>query len=78
MSSKELIEREKKTIFAKVIVANNPIFTIEEITLFFGLFNLYADQRRECNLLDIVGTAKTLGFDKKHAIVYEAISSMAQ
>ena len=77
MIKKELIEKEKKTIFAKDIVVKNPNFTVEEIGVFFELFNLYADQRRQCNLLDIVGTAKTLGFDKKHAIVYEAMVAIA-
>lgn len=45
--------------------------------MFFELFNLYADERREANVSDIISTAKTLGFDKKHALVYEAISQIA-
>lgn len=77
MSKKEVIERERKALWEKDIVVRNPNFTLEEIGAFFQLFNLYADQRRECNILDIVGTAKTLGFDKKHPIVYEALVGIA-
>ena len=77
MSRKEIIEKERKALWSKDIVLKNPNFTQDEIVAFFELFNLYADQRRECNMLDIVGTAKTLGFDKKHSIVYEAMVGIA-
>ena len=78
MSKAENIEKEKKTIFAKDIVTKNPVFSVDQITMFFNLFNLYADNRRECNVADIITTAKTLGFDKKHAIVYEGMAQIAQ
>lgn len=64
-------------MFAKDIVQNNPIFTEQEIEAFFHLFNLYADERREANMADIVNTARTLGFEKKHPMVYLAMSDMA-
>lgn len=43
---REAIEKERATVFAKDIVTNNPIFTVEEIKVFFELFNSYADERR--------------------------------
>lgn len=40
---REAIEKERIAVFAKDIVTNNPIFSIEEIKVFFELFNFYAD-----------------------------------
>ena len=46
MSKKEIIDKERKTMWTKDIVLKNPNFTQDEIVAFFELFNLYADQRR--------------------------------
>lgn len=77
MSRRDNIEKDRVAVFGKDIVTKNPIFSLEQIKMFFELFNLYADERREANVSDIVSTAKTLGFDKKHALVYEAMSQIA-
>lgn len=74
---REAIEKDKQTVFAKDIVTKNPLFSIEEIKVFFQLFNLYADNRREANISDLVSTAKTLGFEKRHTLVYNALSQIA-
>jgi hypothetical protein len=63
---KAIIEDERKRIFAKPIVTQNPSFEIQQIEDFFTLFNLYADSRRQADVREIVSTAKTLGFDKSH------------
>lgn len=40
------------------------------------MFNLYCDNRRQCDVSDIMNTARTLGFDKKYKIIFEALSSV--
>lgn len=43
---KENIEKDREAVFKKDIVNKNPIFSKEDIEVFFQLFNLYADERR--------------------------------
>jgi len=40
------------------------------------MFNLYCDNRRQCDIADILNTAKTLGFDKKYKIIYDALHNI--
>jgi len=40
------------------------------------MFNLYCDNRRQCDVADILNTAKTLGFDKKYKIIYDALAAV--
>ena len=41
------------------------------------MFSLYADPRqRRADVRDILLTAKTLGLDQKHAIVYHAVQEI--
>ena len=40
------------------------------------MFGLYCDARRQCDISDILNTARTLGFDKKYKIVYGAIADI--
>jgi hypothetical protein len=47
---KVIIEEEKKKIFAKPIVAQNPTFELAQIEDFYTLFNLYADNRRQADI----------------------------
>jgi len=42
------------------------------------MFNLYCDNRRQCDVQDILNTAKTLGFDKNYRVVYDALILIAQ
>lgn len=70
---KTIIEEERKKIFAKPIVAQNPTFELSQIEDFFTLFNLYADNRRQADIREIVTTAKTLGYDKSHEFIYHAL-----
>ena len=37
------------------------------------MFNLYCDNRRQCDVSDILNTARTLGFDKKYSIIFKAL-----
>lgn len=37
------------------------------------MFNLYCDPKRQCDIADILNTARTLGFDRKYKIIYQAI-----
>jgi hypothetical protein len=39
---------------------------------------LYCDYRRECDVQDILNTAKTLGFEKNYPIVYDALLLITQ
>lgn len=41
------------------------------------MFNLYCDNHRQCDVSDILNTARTLGFDRKFRIVYDAIAGVA-
>ena len=41
------------------------------------MFGLYCDARRQCDISDILNTARTLGFDKKYKIVYGALGDIA-
>lgn len=40
------------------------------------MFNLYCDNRRHCDVSDILNTARTLGFDKKFKLIFEGISAV--
>jgi hypothetical protein len=42
------------------------------------MFNLYCDNHRQCDVSDILNTAKTLGFDKKYKIIFEALASVSK
>jgi Ca2+-binding EF-hand superfamily protein len=75
---RDAIERDRTSVFSKDIVTKNPLFSVEEIRIFFELFNSYANERREVNMKDLMATAKTLGFEKRHPVVYEAISQIAK
>ena len=74
---KTIIDAERKAIFAKPIVTANPTFDLAQIEDFFALFNLYADVRRQADVREIVGTAKTLGYDKSHEFIFRALVNMA-
>lgn len=73
---KEMIEKEKKTLYLKDIVTKNPIFTKEHVDEFFEMFNLYCDPKRQCDVADILNTARTLGFDRKYKIIYRALGEI--
>lgn len=77
-SRKELAQKDRKTIFTRDIVTKNPIFSKEHCEDFFEMFNLYCDNRRQCDVSDILNTARTLGFDKKYKIIFEALSSVSK
>ncbi len=77
-SRKELAEKDKKAVFSREIVTKNPIFTKEHCEDFFEMFNLYCDNRRQCDVSDILNTAKTLGFDKKYRIIFEALDTVSK
>lgn len=62
----------------KDIVTKNPVFAKEHIDEFFEMFNLYCDPKRQCDVADILNTARTLGFDRKYKIIYNALASIAQ
>lgn len=74
---KAIIENERRIIFAKPIVTANPTFDQAQIEDFFTLFNLYADNRRQADLREIVTTARTLGYDKTHEFIYKALVSIS-
>lgn len=50
LDKKTLIEEERKRIFTKPIVTQNPTFDIKQIEDFYTLFNLYADNRRQADV----------------------------
>ena len=75
-SRKELAEKDKKTVFARDIVNKNPVFSKDHCEDFFEMFNLYCDNRRHCDVSDILNTARTLGFDKKFKLIFEAMSGV--
>lgn len=75
---KKVIEEEHKKIWAKPIVAENRTFDQAQIEDFFALFNLYADNRRQADVREIVTTARTLGFDKSHEFIYQALLNIAE
>lgn len=76
LHKKELIEKEKKNIYLKDIVTKNPIFAKEHIDEFFEMFNLYCDPKRQCDVSDILNTARTLGFDRKYKLIYNALTEI--
>jgi hypothetical protein len=41
------------------------------------LFNLFADQKRQADIREILLTAKTLGYDKKEEFLYSILSGLA-
>lgn len=63
-------------MYLKDIVTKNPIFTKEHIDEFFEMFNLYADSKRQCDISDILNTARTLGFDRKYKLIYSALGDI--
>jgi hypothetical protein len=66
--------KDLKNILAKDIGAKNPIFSTEFITDFHQMFWLYADPRQgRADIRDILMTAKNLGLDTKHELVFRAI-----
>jgi len=73
VTKRELEEKDRQYVFTKEIVTKNPVFSQKEIEDFFALFNAYCDNRRECDVQDILTTAKTLGFDKNFKLVYDAL-----
>ena len=73
MDRKALIEDERKKIFAKLIVTQNQSFDIKQIEDFDNFFNLYADNRRQCDICEIVATAQTLGYDKSHEFIFKKL-----
>lgn len=75
---KQIIEDERKKIFIKPIVAANPTFDLKQIEDFYTLFNLYADNRRQADVREIVTTAKTLGYDKSHEYIFKSICDIAE
>lgn len=75
---KQIIEDERKKIFIKPIVTANPTFNLKEIEDFYTLFNLYADNRRQADVREIVTTAKTLGYDKSHEYIFKSICDIAE
>ena len=75
-SKKDLAQRDRKTVFSREIVTKNPIFTKEHCQDFFEMFSLYCDNRRQCDVADILNTAKTLGFDKKYKIIFDALTAV--
>lgn len=75
-SRKELAEKDRKTVFSRDVVTKNPVFTKEHCEDFFEMFNLYCDNRRHCDVSDILNTARTLGFDKKFKLIFEGISAV--
>ena len=75
---KALIEEERKKIFAKPIVTENPTFDQKQIEDFFTLFNLYADTRRQADVREIVATAQTLGYDKSHEFIFHKLVDVAE
>lgn len=77
-SKKEMAEKDKKTVFARDIVTKNPIFSQTHCEDFFEMFNLYCDNRRQCDVSDILNTARTLGFDKKYKIIYRALEEVTR
>jgi hypothetical protein len=40
------------------------------------MFNLYCDNRRQCDISDILNTARTLGFDKKYKLFFETLQAI--
>lgn len=73
---KQLLEKERKTLYLKDIATKNPIFAKEHIDEFYEMFNLYCDPKRQCDIADILNTARTLGFDKKYKIIYQALTEI--
>jgi Ca2+-binding EF-hand superfamily protein len=74
---KVVIEEERKKIFTKPIVTQNPSFDAKQIEDFYTLFNLYADNRRQADIREIVTTAQTLGYDKSHEFIFQALVDIA-
>ena len=76
-SKKELQEKDLKTVMGKDIGAKNPVFSPEHISELHSMFSLYADPRqRRADIRDILMTAKTLGLDTKHEIVFRALDEV--
>jgi len=41
------------------------------------MFSLYCDHHRQCDVSDILNTARTLGFNTKYKVVYDAIAAVS-
>ena len=78
VDKKKIIEDEHKRIWAKPIVTDNRTFDQQQIEDFYTLFNLYADNRRQADIREIVTTARTLGFDQSHEYIYQALLNIAE
>ena len=77
LSRKEQQEKDLKAIMAKDIGGKNPIFSPEHIAELHAMFSLYADPRqRRADIRDILMTAKTLGLDVKHELVFRALEDI--
>lgn len=77
LSKKEQQEKDLKAVMGKEIGAKNPIFSPEHIAELHQMFSLYADPRqRRADIRDILMTAKTLGLDTKHELVYRALEEI--
>ena len=50
MDKHKVIEEEKKKLWAKPLVKENPTFELNQIEDFWTLFNLYADVRRQADV----------------------------
>ncbi len=40
------------------------------------MFNLYCDSSRQCDISDILNTARTLAFERKYKLFYEALEAI--
>lgn len=77
LTKKEQQEKDLKAVMAKEIGGKNPIFSPEHIADLHAMFSLYADPRqRRADVRDILMTAKTLGLDSKHELVYRALEEI--
>jgi Ca2+-binding EF-hand superfamily protein len=74
----EVLEKEKRDLWGKPIVAKNEVFEVQQIEDFWNMFNLYADNRRQADVREIAATAKTLGFDKSHEFIYSALVGISE
>ena len=77
LTRKEQQEKDLKAVMAKDIGGKNPIFSPEHIADLHSMFSLYADPRqRRADIRDILMTAKTLGLDTKHELVFRALEEI--
>ena len=41
------------------------------------MFSLYCDHHRQCDVSDILNTARTLGFNTKYKVVYDSLAAVS-